>query len=76
LITIKKKPRSLLRGRFQLSRAGCFVPGQMLVLEDTHADGVAVFTIDKELMDQFTFHHKAKLAVDMDRFFILFITIR
>jgi hypothetical protein len=51
LITIKKKPRSLLRGRFQLSRAGCFVPGQMLVLEDTHADGVAVFTIDKELMN-------------------------
>jgi hypothetical protein len=72
LITIKKTAQ-LLRGRFQLSRAGCFVPGQVLMLEDAHADGVAVFTVDKELMNQFAFHHKAQLAVDMDRFFVLFI---
>jgi hypothetical protein len=49
------------------------VSGQVLMLEDAHANGVAVFTVDKELMNQLAFHHKAQLAVDMDRFFVLFI---
>ena len=43
------------------------------MLEDAHANGVAVFTVDKELVNQFAFHHKAQLAVDMDRFLVLFI---
>lgn len=49
------------------------MPGQMLMLENAHADGVTVFAINKELMDQFTFHHKAELTVDMNCFFVLFI---
>ena len=47
--------------------------GQVLVLEDAHADGIAVFTVDKEFVYQLTFHHKAQLAVDVNRFFVLFI---
>ena len=31
------------------------MPGQMLMLENAHADGVTVFAVNKELMDQFTF---------------------
>lgn len=49
------------------------MPGQVLMLEDAHADGIAVFTVDKELVDQLAFHHKAQLAVDMDRFLVLFV---
>ncbi len=47
--------------------------GQILVLEQAHADGVAVLAVNEKLMDQFTLDHKAELAVNMDRFFILFI---
>ncbi len=43
------------------------------MLENAHADGVAVFTVDKELVNQLAFHHKAQLAIDMDRFFVLFV---
>ncbi len=49
------------------------MPGQMLMLENAHAYGVTVFAVNKELMDQFTFHHKAQLTVDMNRFFVLFV---
>ncbi len=35
------------------------MPGQMLMLENAHAYGVTVFAVNKELMDQFTFHHKS-----------------
>ena len=38
------------------------MPGQMLMLENAHADGVTVFAVTKELMDQFTFHHKARVS--------------
>ena len=47
--------------------------GQVLMLEDAHADSIAVFTVDKELVNQLAFHHKAQLAVDMDRFLVLFV---
>lgn len=47
--------------------------GQILVLEQAHTDGIAIFTVNKEFVDQFTFHHKSELAVDVDRFFIFFI---
>lgn len=47
--------------------------GQILVLEQAHADGVAVLAVNEKLMDQFTLDHKAELAVNMDRFLILFI---
>ena len=43
------------------------------MLENAHADGVAVFTVDKELVNQLAFHHKAQLAIDMDRFFVLLV---
>jgi hypothetical protein len=43
------------------------------MLENAHADGVAVFTVDKELVNQLAFHHKAQLAIDIDRFFVLFV---
>lgn len=46
---------------------------QVLVLEDTHPDSIAVLTVDKEFMNQLTFDHKAQLTVDMDRLFVLFI---
>ncbi len=48
--------------------------GQILVLEQAHADGVAVLAVNEKLMDQFTLDHlKPSLQVNMDRFFILFI---
>ena len=47
--------------------------GQILVLEQAHTDGIAIFTVNKEFVDQFTLHHKSELAVDVDRFFIFFI---
>ncbi len=43
------------------------------MLEDAHANGIAVFAVDKELVNQLAFHYKAQLAVDMDRFLVLFI---
>ena len=46
---------------------------QVLMLENAHADGVAVFTVDKELVNQLAFHHKAQLTVEVNRFFVLFI---
>lgn len=52
------------------------MPGQMLMLENAHADGVTVFAINKELMDQFTFHHKAELTVDMNCFSFSLSTMR
>lgn len=46
---------------------------QILMLEDTHADGVTVLSVNKELVNQLAFHHKTKFAVDVNGFFILFI---
>ena len=46
---------------------------QIRLLENTHTDGVAVLAVDKEFMNQFTFHHKAEFTVDVDGFFVLFI---
>ncbi len=71
--TIKKPYRLLLSRRLQQGRPGRFVLGQILVLEQAHADGVAVLAVNEKLMDQFTLDHKAELTVNMDRFFILFI---
>ena len=46
---------------------------QILLLEDTHADCVAVLTVDKEFMNQLAFDHKPEFTVDVDGFFVLFI---
>lgn len=46
---------------------------QILLLEDTHADGVTVFAVNEELMNQLAFYSKAEFTVDVNRFFILFI---
>lgn len=63
----------LLCGRLQESLTRCFVLCQILMLEYTHANGITILTINKKLMHQFTFNRKAKLAVNVNRFFILFI---
>ncbi len=63
----------LLCGRLQESLTRCFVLCQILMLEYAHANGIPILTINKELMHQFTFNRKAKLAVNVNRFFILFI---
>ncbi len=63
----------LLCGRLQESLTRCFVLCQILMLEYAHANGIPILTINKELMHQFTFNRKAKLAVNVYRFFILFI---
>ncbi len=46
---------------------------QVLMLEDTHPDRIAVFPVDKEFMNQLAFDHKAQLTVDVDRLLVLFI---
>ena len=53
----------LLCGRLQESLTRCFVLCQILMLEYAHANGIPILTINKELMHQFTFNRKAKLAV-------------
>ncbi len=53
-----------------------FCARQMLVLEQAHADGVAVLAVNEKLMDQFTLDHKAELAVNMDRFSFSLSTIK
>ncbi len=61
----------LLCGRLQESLTRCFVLSQILMLEYTHANGITILTINKELMHQFTFNRKAKpFAVNVNRFFI------
>ena len=52
----------LLCGRLQESLTRCFVLCQILMLEYTHANGITILTINKELVHQFTFNRKAKLA--------------
>lgn len=51
----------LLCGRLQESLTRCFVLCQILMLEYTHANGITILTINKELVHQFTFNRKAKL---------------
>ena len=46
---------------------------KVLMLEQAHANGIAVFAVDKELVNQLAFDHKTEFAVDMDRFFVFFI---
>lgn len=46
---------------------------QILMLENAHANGIAVLTVNKEFMHQFTFDRKTKLTINVDCFFILFI---
>ncbi len=55
---------------------GRFVLGQILVLEQAHADGVAVLAVNEKLVDQFTLDHKAELAVNLDRFSFSLSTIK
>lgn len=46
---------------------------QILMLENAHADGVAVLTVDEKLMFKHAFDLEAELGVDVDRFFVLLI---
>lgn len=71
-LSVTAAPR-LLRGGFQERRTGRFMFIQILLLEDTHADGVTVFAVNEELMNQLAFYSKAEFTVDVNRFFILFI---
>ena len=63
----------LLCGRLQESLTRCFVLCQILMLEYTHANGITILTINKELLHQYTYNRKAKLAVNAHRIFILLI---
>lgn len=71
-LSVTTAPR-LLRGGFQERRTGRFMFIQILLLEDTHADGVTVFAVNEELMNQLAFYSKPEFTVDVNRFFILFI---
>ena len=70
--SIKKQYRLLLsRGLEQrLALRTMFL--KVLMLEQAHANGIAVFAVDKELVNQLAFDHETEFAVDMDRFFFLY----
>ncbi len=53
----------LLCGRLQESLTRCFVLCQILMLEYTHANGITILTINKELVHQFTFGDAANLLI-------------
>lgn len=71
-LSVTTAPR-LLRGGFQERSTGRFMFIQILLLEDTHADGVTVFAVNKELMYQLTLYSKPEFTVDVNSLFILFI---
>ncbi|SUH37551.1 Uncharacterised protein [Salmonella enterica subsp. enterica] len=49
---------------------------QILLLEDTHADGVTVFAVNEELMNQLAFYPKPEFTVDVNRFSFSLSTIK
>ena len=63
----------LLCGRLQESLTRCFVLCQILMLEYAHANSIAILTVNKEFMHQFTFDRKTELTINMNRFLILLI---
>ncbi len=73
--SVTTAPR-LLRGGFQERRTGRFMFIQILLLEDTHADGVTVFAVNEELMNQLAFYPKPEFTVDVNRFSFSLSTIK
>jgi hydroxyacyl-ACP dehydratase HTD2-like protein with hotdog domain len=43
------------------------------MLENTHPDGVALFAINKKLVNQFSLHLNARLAVNINGFAVFLV---